>query len=266
MAVNRINEFIECVKTSTDLKTLVEKELEYLDNNLVLSSKKRAISRYRNAIKVSLGLECEVLKSFKLTLDEIREFNHQKELQKDHDHTHLKPLDPINVTEKAIELLNTKGSYTKVAIALCLLTGRRSVEILKTAKFTYVSDDCILFDGQVKKGDLEVKPYPIPVLYDASEIIKALDYVRQVANFTELSNDAIHSRTNKTMNESAKKHFGSVIKGVSVKSLRSAYAEIISFWHKPDHISKAKFMAGVLGHSELDKSTAQSYEDFYIVD
>lgn len=266
MAVNRIDKFIDSVKTSTDLKTLVETELEYLDNSLVLSSKKRAISRYRNAIKAALGLECEVLKIFKLTLDELKEFNHQKELQKDHDHTHLKPLEPIDTTEKAIELLHTKGSYTKVAIALCLLTGRRSVEILKTAKFTYVSDDRILFEGQVKKGDLECQPYEIPVLYDASEIIKALEYVRQLTNFADLSNDAIHSRTNKTMNEAAKKHFGSIIKGVSVKSLRSAYAEIVSFWHKPNHISKAKFMAGVLGHSELDKSTAQSYEDFYIVD
>ena len=68
------------------------------------------------------------------------------------------------------------------------------------------------------------------------------------------------------MNETAKKCFGSVITGVSVKALRSAYAEISSYWLKPDHLSKAKFMASILGHSELDLATAQSYEDFYIVD
>ena len=266
MAVNRINEFLEAVKTSTDLKTLVATELEYLNNELTLSSKKRAITRYRNAIKTALGIDSEVLKIFKLNLEEIKEFNHNKLIQKDHDHSNLKPLDPVTVVEKALEVLQTRGSYSKVAVAICLLTGRRSVEVLKTAKFTYISDDRVLFEGQVKKGSLESIPYEIPVLGDSTQIIEALGYVRSVAQFADLSNDAIHSRTNKTMNETAKKHFGGVVTGVSVKALRSAYAGISSYWLKPDHQSKAKFMASILGHSELDLATAQSYEDFYIVD
>ena len=133
MAVNRINEFLEAVKTSTDLKTLVATELEYLNNELTLSSKKRAITRYRNGIKTALGVDSEVLKIFKLNLEEIKEFNHNKLIQKDHDHSNLKPLDPVTVVERALEVLQTRGSYSKVAVAICLLTGRRSVEVLKTA-------------------------------------------------------------------------------------------------------------------------------------
>jgi len=266
MAVNRINEFLEAVKTSTDLKTLVQSELDYLDNELALSSKKRAISRYRNAIRSTLGPESEVLKIFKLNLDEIKEFNHQKLVQKDHDHNNLQPLDPVTTVALALEALQSRYSYSKVAVAICLLSGRRSVEVLKTAKFTYISDDRVLFEGQVKKGGLDSTPYEIPVLGNSTQIIEGLAYVRSVALFADLTNDAVHSRTNKTMNATAKKCFSSAITGVSVKSLRSAYAEIASYWLKPDHQSKAKFMASILGHSELDLATAQSYEDFYIVD
>lgn len=261
MAVNRINEFLEAVKTSTDLKTLVETELEYLNNELTLSSKKRAITRYRNAIRSALGVESEVLKVFKLNLEEIKEFNHNKLVQKDNDHSNLKPLDPVTVVETALELLQTRDGYSKVSVAICLLTGRRDVEVLKTGKFTYISDDRVLFEGQLKKGSLESIPYEIPVLGDSTQIIEALGYVRSIALFADLSNDAIHSRCNKTTNTQSKKYFG-----VSVKALRSAYAEIASYWLKPDHQSKAKFMANILGHSELDLATAQSYEDFYIVD
>jgi len=263
MAVNRINEFLEAIKISTDLKTLVETELTYLDCSLSLASKKRALTHYRNAIKRVYGDDHIVLKSLRLSSSENDLFILAGKEQIKKDHTNLKPLDPLPLIETAIDLIKTRSGYSKVAVGLGLLTGRRSTEILKTAIFEIINDSNVVFTGQLKKKEGESKPYPIPVLCDSADIVEALGYIRSLINFDDLTNEAIHSKTNKTLNEQTVKHFG---KGFSVHKLRSAYAEICAYWLKEDTQSKANYFGTILGHDPLDLKTAQSYEDFYIDD
>jgi Telomere resolvase len=67
------------------------------------------------------------------------------------------------------------------AAALGLLTGRRTVEIFKTAQFTPVNEHAVLFSGQAKKGDLaEAVSYEIPLLAPPELINSALARLRLV--------------------------------------------------------------------------------------
>lgn len=262
MAVNRIPEFLEALTTSTDFKTLAETELIYLDHSLSLSSKKRALTNYRNAIKM-IDPYHGILKFLKLTRAENDLFILAGKEQVKKDHTNLKLLDPLTFVEIAIDLIKTRNGYSKVAVGLGLLTGRRSTEILKTTIFEIVDDCTVIFTGQLKKKEGESKPYMIPVLTDSTAIVEALGYIRSMVDFSGFTNEAVHSRTNKTLNECTVKHFG---KGLSVHKLRSAYAEICAYWLKPDNQSKANYFGSILGHEPLDLKIAQTYEDFYIDD
>ena len=47
------------------------------------------------------------------------------------------------------------------------------------------------------------------------------------------------------------------------KDLRAAYATIAWEWFAPPHIAQSAYFARILGHSELDLVTVQSYIDFY---
>jgi hypothetical protein len=47
------------------------------------------------------------------------------------------------------------------------------------------------------------------------------------------------------------------------KDLRAAYATIAWEWFAPPHIAQSAYNARILGHSELDLVTVQSYIDFY---
>eukprot|EP00953_Heterococcus_sp_UTEX-ZZ885_P007137 4339-Heterococcus_DN1.PRE.1 len=58
------------------------------------------------------------------------------------------------ISECKATLKDTRANPFDVAAALGLLTGRRCIEIFKTAHFTPVNDHSLLFGGQAKKGDL----------------------------------------------------------------------------------------------------------------
>lgn len=268
MAINRIEEFTSAIATvedELDIQKLCESELEYLRSELVLTSVKRAVTRYRNAIKV-LSDSHPALSYFKLTRDEQATVKAATKSQVYSDHTNLRPIDADDLILKATELLDS-ASYLNIALGLMLLTGRRATEILKTAELSVVTDESVVFAGQLKtKGsdNAQTSPYEIPVLTKSQTVVDALSKLRQLKDFSSLTNDRVHSRCNKSLNEYVKKHFGKLIPDVKLKDLRSAYATICHEFFCPDHISQTAYFAQILGHSKEDLTTAQSYQDFYI--
>ena len=71
-------------------------------------------------------------------------------------------------------------NWTEVAIAVMCLTGRRQSEIMCTGNFTYIDDDYVMFDGQLKKHDTskDAEAYKIPVLLgSAKEIIAGIEWL-----------------------------------------------------------------------------------------
>lgn len=270
MAINRVDEFITTIKNVNDesvIQSLCLSELDYLRSELALTSLRRAVTRYRNGIK-KLSETHLALRYFKLTKHEQSTVKAANRSQVYADHTNLRPIDPDELIIKSCKLLESE-SYLNIALGLMLLTGRRATEILKTAKMTPVSDESVLFAGQLKtKGseNAQTDPYEIPVLTDSQVVVDALPQLRQLRDFSSLSNDEIHSKVNKSLNESVKRHFGALIPSVKVKDLRSAYATISHYFYCPEHISQTAYFAAILGHSKEDLVTAQSYQDFYIAE
>ena len=268
MAINRVEDFAAILKTLTDdadIQTLCQSELSYLRSELALSSFRRAATRYRIAIK-EVSENHPALKFFKLTKDEQTTIKAVSKTQVYTDHTNLRPIDPDELILKACELLDSV-SYLSLALGLMLLTGRRSTEVLKTAVMSFSSDDTVIFCGQLKtKGseNAQTTAYEIPVLTDSQTVLHALIRLRELKDFTDLTNDQVHSRCNKSLNEYSKKHFAKLIPDVKVKDLRASYATVCEHFYRPQTMTQTAYFAQILGHSKEDLTTAQSYQDFYI--
>lgn len=69
--------------------------------------------------------------------------------------------------------------WAEVAIALMTLTGRRQSEIMCSGHFEYISDDWVLFSGQLKKHSLEsAESYKIPTLMgSAKEVVEGIKWL-----------------------------------------------------------------------------------------
>lgn len=68
--------------------------------------------------------------------------------------------------DRLVNLPENSSEWREVAIALMVVTGRRQSEIMSSAKFAPVGDDCHLeFSGQLKKHKAEIgEAYVIPIL------------------------------------------------------------------------------------------------------
>jgi hypothetical protein len=321
MAINRIPEFIEALRsaeTPEAVSELCKLEENYLDTELATSSKKRAFTRYRNAIKENFE-NTEIFKHFVYTdkngqifVDEYGKYTFkvfrlsikelgllgEKEVNQVHDrHTKkrrergfISANDIICKAEELIDISTHKRvSYGRLAIGLMVLTGRRDTEVLKSANFKKLSegtqehfdqaeklnlneDNCVIFSGQLKTKESKnanQDPYVIPVLGDVDTIIEALRKLREIKDCTKLTNDEVHSQANSSLNESIKKvHFKGLLVNPSCSIMRKIYGAICLKWLYDENqsfkleMSRQKYLASILGHSEKDLGTANSYKDY----
>lgn len=285
------------------IKTLCEQELEYLRNTLNIktiydesgiaqgvegsvTSLHSQLTDYRNAVKL---LEINTCNSYSfefgrsgnrrietrhLALKYLVKTDIEKIIRGEEKttgiyqkHVNTREVDADKVICKAEELLDSKY-YTSIALGLMLLTGRRATEILKTASMTVIDEDNILFSGQLKtKGSLnaQTKPYNIPVLTDSVKIVESLARLRALKDFSTLSNDAVHSKSNSTLNDACKRSFKGLIDNPMPKDLRAVYAAICVDEVSHKGLSDDAFIAQILGHAEEDVITAQSYKGFELI-
>lgn len=268
MAVNRIEEFtslLSTLKTELEIKQACIDEIGYLDSALTTASKKRALTRYRNAIKTHNPNHL-ALSYLRLSINESNDLKQASKAQVYLDHTNLRQIDAQTLIGKALELIQT-DSYLNIALGLMLLSGRRATEILKTASFQKIAQSYVRFSGQLKtKGstNAQTEPYNIPVLCDVDVFMQGFFKLRELRDFSELTHDQVHSRANKALNESCKRHFKGLIENPKPKDLRSAYATIAYARYAPKNWSSDAYYAQILGHSEQDLNTALSYQDFYL--
>jgi integrase len=165
-----------------------------------------------------------------------------------------------SITVQASELISkckatlkdTRANPFDVAAALGLLTGRRCIEILKTALFTPVNDHSVLFSGQAKKGDLaDPVAYEIPVLAPPDLITTALARLRAAKDCSALTNRDVNLKFANSCNSAARRLLG---KEHHFHSLRGVYAVIAHNLCLPHKYSLNAFVAKVLGHSSLGTS------------
>jgi hypothetical protein len=321
MATNRIPEFIEALRSAETPEAVSEQcklEENYLDTELATSSKKRAFTRYRNAIKENFeGTDTfkhfvytdkngqivvdeygkYIFKVFRLSKKELgllgeKETNqiYNRHTKKRRERGFVSANDIICKAEELVDISTHKRvSYGRLAIGLMVLTGRRDTEIVKTASFKKLSegtqkhfeqaeklnlneDDCVIFSGQLKTKESKnanLDPYVIPVLGDVDTIIEALRKLREIKDCTKLTNDEVHSQVNPTLNESIKRvHFKGLLVNPSCSIMRKIYCAICQKWFYDENqsfkleMSKQKYLASILGHTEKDFGTANSYKDY----
>lgn len=327
----RIQEFIEALKTSQDIDAVCDLEMEYLSSHFpAATTLKRTLTRYRNVVRESFEDEefiKKVIAKLKLSKDEYQEIksDYRDAVYSDHLQAGNRIIDADELIIKAEELLEAPG-YCKKVLGVALLTGRRPIEILNSGSFHLASDidaaiatveknpeitsrenpriatraqveqriaeiggdDVILFSGQAKQkdsADSALQPYAIPVLSDPQKILKAIEEIRELkpelANF-ELSEEqklkgknvatVINQKTSKSLNDKVTgakhpKNFGELLPAekCSVKHLRSAYASICwEFYGVESFGSQNLYMGLILGHSDKDLITCNSYLDFKV--
>jgi hypothetical protein len=147
-----------------------------------------------------------------------------------------------------------------------ILTGRRPIEILKTATFTRVEEPYhVCFEGQAKTRGREDgdRPYNIPVLSNVDFVMEALQRLRVLRDFSEIDHREIHNRVSKTLNEKFKRHYGKLLPQCKPTHVRSLYALIAYQAFSNERRSFDSYAASILGHKANDTFTAQHYDDFF---
>jgi hypothetical protein len=260
-------------KTKKSKLELIKKELKDLNVRAgTISSLKAYLTKYRNLFKekfkdnqVLLGV---LLKNFRLNDKQRDTFKSDTEVQIFQDQNNLREIKNIEkIISISKSLLNSPSIYKKV-IGLSLLTGRRTAEIGTSAEFKIYrkKKDVIHFFGQLKtKDSREDKGVVIPVLHDPEELINALEIIRNKKPQWIGQPKKFNSSSSKGINEVVRNIYLGLIEGkVRTKDLRAIYAEICFSRNENNRISKNAFFANILGHSENDLTTCNSYIDFFI--
>jgi hypothetical protein len=148
-------------------------------------------------------------------------------------------------------LKDARANPFDTAAALGLLTGRRCIELFKTATFTHLNEHSVLFTGQAKKGDLVDVSYEIPVLAPPELINTALERLRAAKDCSAITNRDVNLRYANSANAGARRLLG---KEHHFHTLRGIYAVIAHNCCLPHRYSQNAFVAKVLGHASLGSS------------
>jgi Telomere resolvase len=156
------------------------------------------------------------------------------------------------ISRSKATLKDARANPFDIAAALGLVTGRRTIEIFKSAAFTAVTEHTVMFSGQAKKSDIEdAVTYEIPVLATPELINTALTRLRTAKDCSALTNREVNLKYASSANTAARRLLG---KEHHFHSLRGIYAVIAYNCCLPHRYSLNAFVAKVLGHSSLGSS------------
>lgn len=253
---------------------------ELKDAGYSIYTVKTALTDYRNEVKRLLdGDELKfTLRYFTLTREEWWSLRRDYEAKVTAEASNTRPVNANEILPVALENLSS-AAYTRQAAALMVLTGRRSIEVLKVGSVELIPgrSDQVLFEGQAKTHEIAVPPYAIPVLAPADKVVAAWKELRVKKDFTGITADAVNARCAKSLNETVAAMFGTDKAGhkYKPKDLRAIYALVCAESMKPDEVSRTVYLATILGHrlyegtegrteGVLNRSIADSYEDFHL--
>ena len=195
--------------------------------------------------------------------------------------------------EKAKNL--SREEVVKIGVILVLFTGRRTTEIFCQGKFspaqlivdkkpipkTYDAWH-VNFYGQAKTrgadGTKFDQTYTIPILTQSKIVIYAHWLIRNSLFGKNWSKMTSQEFKNDLLRIPAPKCIAPIIRNevydeywpekvnITFTNIRSIYAEIANAFFRPAHLTKTAFTAKILGHSEEDLQTANSYMKFYLPD
>lgn len=138
------------------------------------------------------------------------------------------------------------NEYSTLLPALLLVSGRRTKEIISSAKFSSRNGSC-LFSGQLKTNDK--KAYNIPLLAPIKDVQFALRRLRKIIKNKNLNMDQIYSKNQKLFIKLSKKCGCNI----TPHYLRGLYATIC-YDKYGDNMTKNRYFQKILGHSLLETS------------
>ena len=175
---------------------------------------------------------------------------------------------PDALVRQAEALLHGKPWY-ELALGLAIATGRRSTEILKTAKFYPKTPFTLLFEGQLKKRDLLMKPYEIPTLVSADLVLSAWRRLRTLVDCSALELDEVNNRYGSVVRALANERLRGFIPLRSSKEFvtthlnRCIYGRLCVFYFGPAHVPDITYMATIYGHYWSDGEAADDVQRNY---
>ena len=200
-------------------------------------------------------------------------------------HKELIAIDKI----KHINCIDNLANQTlyKTGVGLAGLTGRRCSEIFGTGFFTIydVKMNLLKFSGCIKGKNNAVKSVIIPclnnvkifmkqwsrfvkninLLYDYKSINNHQEHIKWFeSNFETIKRGCIkiNNRASKDLSLIVKKELGNKF---TFKDLRAIYIALAIKFYKPDNVSQAYYTSNILGHSENDLQTQNSYMKYRII-
>jgi hypothetical protein len=238
----------------------------------------------RRSLKDHLGENHFCLDYIKFSTEEYIELNNLKQGRIELKNEQIQFLDdPHAIVKKAIALLDSP-EWSEMAAALSVLTGRRSSEILSTARFSQCTDWSVTFTGALKRGgETQVLSFEIPTLAPATLVCQALAKVRkQLPDAANLPPEQVNSRFGAAVIAQCDRHFQDLVPCREGKDnlythlFRAVYATIATFWFCPPRVNDVEFKAAIQGHyaildeenSERRRSLTASrhYSDYEIAD
>ncbi|MEW6498937.1 MAG: protelomerase family protein, partial [Cyanobacteriota bacterium] len=250
---------------------------------LALNQQQSLMDQTRRAIKDQLGEDHFSLDHIKFSTEEYTQLNDEKQRSVSERNEDVKPLhNPDGIVATAVRLLESP-EWSEVAAALAVLTGRRSSELLSTAKFEPKTRWSVVFTGALKRGgETQTLSFEIPTLTTSEKVCKALAKIRrELPEALELPAKEVNARFGPAVAAACDRHFSDLVPPRAGGNLythlfRAVYATIATFWYCPPRVDPVEFRAAIQGHyavldehnPELRRSLAASrhYADFEIAD
>jgi hypothetical protein len=195
----------------------------------------------------------------------------------------VRPILALPFIEWAKDTLSAVNTFTparwrEVAVACMLLSGRRQSEVMSSGKFTLISENRVIFDGQLKKHSNDiVPPIEIPILGNSAlEFTNAINWLeannkrslpieRTPKGFQEAAKIS-HNKCSRYISEQMQlltkycpitngKTWEGIENGKSVNKFkghltRQIYAQVTSaMFNNPDNVKKIAYIAKILGES-----------------
>jgi len=185
---------------------------------------------------------------------------------------------PQEVIARAERLLHSER-WDDLVTGLAIVTGRRLTELLKTGRFFPKTMYTVLFDGQLKRRDLVLDPYEIPVLVSAELVVSAWRRLRSVEDCTALDNEQVAQKYSRQASENANRHFAGLIPQRSTRqdlythAFRAVYARLAVLLYCPIAINELVYVNAILGQFQAqddkqrrDYAATMHYFDYRLAD
>ncbi len=169
---------------------------------------------------------------------------------------------PQEVIARAEKLLHSER-WDDLVTGLAIVTGRRLTELLKTGRFFPKTMYTVVFDGQLKRKDIALKPYEIPVLVHAELVLAAWRRLRSLEDTTDLDNEQTAQKYSRQASENAIRQLSGLLPQRSTKedlythAFRAVYARLAVLLYCPIAVNELVYVNAILGQYQAQNETQQ---------